>query len=382
MKILITGGAGFIGSHTTDLLIDNGYDVRVVDNLLEQVHGSKKPSYINRKAEFVKGDASDKDSWKKWLQDVNVVIHLASMAGLAQSMHEPREYCNANIMGTANFYETLIKEPQLKKNIKKIIVASSKTLYGEGAYRCREHGLAFPELRTLEQLQKRDWELHCPDCGKKMPAAPIPEEKPAQCLSVYALTKYATEKLAMMYASTLSIPTVAFRYFSVFGPRQSLSNPYTGVCSIFISRIKNKKSQVIFEDGNQIRDFIFVEDVARANLLAVKKKDFSGIYNVGSGVGQSINKVASTISKVLGGDIKPTVTNEFRYGDTRNDLSDNKKIERDLNFKPKYTFDEGIKKLIEWSETEKAIDKFEQAEQERKKLLGGYRENQLLNFLK
>ncbi|MBI2546200.1 SDR family NAD(P)-dependent oxidoreductase [Candidatus Woesearchaeota archaeon] len=370
MKILVTGGAGFIGSHTVDLLIENGYQVRVVDNLLQQVHQGRKPAYLNKKAEFVQGDVSEFSGWKKWLQDVDVVIHLASMAGLAQSMYEPRAYCNSNVMGTANFYETLVKEPELRKQVKKIIVASSKTIYGEGAYKCREHGMQYPELRTLQQLQKKDWELHCPVCNGTMEAVAIPEEKPAQNLSVYALTKYTTEKLALMFGSTLDIPTIAFRYFSVFGPRQSLSNPYTGVCSIFLSRIKNKQEPVVFEDGNQFRDFIFVEDVAQANLLAVKKGNKTSAYNVGSGIGTTINEVAKVEAELLGITVKPQVTHDFRYGDTRNDLSDNAKVHKDLGFKPQHSFKQGIQKLIEWGETQEAVDNFEKAESERKKLLG------------
>ena len=370
MRILVTGGAGFIGSHTVDLLIENGYEVRIVDNLLQQVHQGKKPAYLNRKAEFVKGDVADPAGWKKWLKDTDVIIHLASMAGLAQSMYEPAAYCNANIQGTANLYETLIKNPELSKKIKTIIVASSKTIYGEGAYKCKQHGLQFPELRPLEQLQRHDWELHCSKCNKTMETAAIPENKPAQNLSVYALTKYTTEKLALLYGTPLNIPTIAFRYFSVFGPRQSLSNPYTGVCSIFLSRIKNKQQPVIFEDGNQVRDFIFVADVARVNLLAVQKADATAVYNVGSGIGTSIYQVAATVSKVLGAKVQAQVTNDFRYGDTRNDLSDNGKVERELKFKPRYSFTDGIKELIKWGETEKAVDSFEKAELERKKLLG------------
>ena len=369
MKILVTGGAGFIGSHTVDLLIEEGYDVRIVDNLLEQVHQSKIPSYLNKKAEFIKADVSELNLWEKFLEDVDVVIHLASMAGISQSMYEPASYCNSNIMGTANLYETLIKNPEIRKQIKKIIVASSKTIYGEGAYNCEEHGLIFPDLRPLEQLQKKDWELHCPKCGKIMKAVPIPENKPDQSRSVYAVTKYATEKLSLIYGDTLDIPTIAFRYFSVFGNRQSLSNPYTGVCSIFISRIKNGQQPVIFEDGNQIRDFTYVKDIARVNLLAVEKAEETAVYNVGSGKGVSIKQVAVTIGEVIGKNVEPKITNDFRYGDTRNDLSDNSKIERELHFKVEYSFKEGIKKLVDWSKTAEAVDKFEEAEKERKKLL-------------
>jgi len=369
MKVLVTGGAGFIGSHTVDLLIEKGYDVRIVDNLLEQVHHGKKPDYLNEKAEFIKADISELSLWKKFLENVDVIIHLASMAGIGQSMYEPASYCRSNIMGTANLYETLVKNQEIRKQIKKIVVASSKTIYGEGAYNCEEHGLIFPDLRPLEQLQKKDWELHCPKCGKVMEAAPIPENKPDQSTSVYAATKYATEKLALMYGNTLNIPTTAFRYFSVFGARQSLSNPYTGVCSIFISRIKNGQQPVIFEDGNQMRDFTYVEDIARANLLALEKAKETAVYNVGSGKGVSIKQVAETIGEVLGKKVEPKITNDFRYGDTRNDLSDNSKIEKELNFKLEYSFKEGIKKLVEWSETTEAIDKFDEAEKERKKLL-------------
>jgi dTDP-L-rhamnose 4-epimerase len=370
MKVLVTGGAGFIGSHTVDLLIEKGYDVRIVDNLLEQVHHGKKPDYLNKKAEFIKADVSELSLWKKFLDNVDVVIHLASMAGIGQSMYEPTAYCNSNIMGTANLYETLIKNPEFRKQIKKIVVASSKTIYGEGAYKCEEHGLIFPNLRPLEQLQKKDWELHCPKCSKVMETAPIPENKPDQSTSVYAITKYATERLALTYGNTLNIPTIAFRYFSVFGNRQSLSNPYTGVCSIFISRIKNKQQPVIFEDGNQIRDFTYVKDIARVNLLAVEKAKDTAVYNVGSGKCVSIKQVASTIGEVLGKDVNPKITNDFRYGDTRNDLSDNSKIEKDLHFKPEYSFKDGIKKLVEWSEATEAVDKFDDAEKERLKLLG------------
>src|SRR3989338_5929054 len=299
MKILVTGGAGFIGSHTVDFLIEKGYDVRIVDNLIDQVHHGKKPSYLNPKAEFIKGDVSNLVSRKKWLQDVEVVIHLASMAGIGQSMYEPSIYCNANIQGTANLYDTLIKKPDVRKKIKKIIVASSKTIFGEGAYKCKEDGVIYPELRPLAQLKKKDWELHCPKCGNVMQTIPIPEEKPHQCLSVYALTKYATEKLSLMYGYTLNIPTIAFRYFSVFGARQSLSNPYTGVCSIFLSRIKNNQKPIIFEDGNQTRDFTYVEDIARVNLLALEKAKDTAVYNVGSGKGVSIKHAASTIGEAL-----------------------------------------------------------------------------------
>ena len=213
MKVLVTGGAGFIGSHTVDLLVNEGYKVRIVDSLIEQVHKGKKPSYLNKDAEFILGDVSNGNNWKRWLDGVEIVIHLASMTGLGQSMYKPSDYCISNIDGTARLFESLIKNTKIRKNIKKIIVASSKTIYGEGAYKCSEHGMIFPPLRTIEQLNKKDFELHCPHCSKVMQTMPIPEEKPPNCLSAYAITKYATENLAMIYGRTLKISTVAFRYF-------------------------------------------------------------------------------------------------------------------------------------------------------------------------
>jgi len=370
MKVLVTGGAGFIGSHTVDLLVNEGYKVRIVDSLIEQVHKGKKPSYLNKDAEFILGDVSNGNNWKRWLDGVEIVIHLASMTGLGQSMYKPSDYCISNIDGTARLFESLIKNTKIRKNIKKIIVASSKTIYGEGAYKCSEHGMIFPPLRTIEQLNKKDFELHCPHCSKVMQTMPIPEEKPPNCLSAYAITKYATENLAMIYGPTLNISTVAFRYFSVFGPRQSLSNPYTGVCSIFLSRIINSRQPVIFEDGSQIRDFVYVEDVARANLMALKKENFQGVYNLGTGIPQSIKQVAAAIGEVLGKKVAPKITHDFRYGDTRNDLSDNSKIEKALGFKPKISFKEGIENLVEWGKNTRALDSYDKAEKERLELLG------------
>jgi dTDP-L-rhamnose 4-epimerase len=369
-RVLITGGAGFIGSHTADMLIENGYKVTILDSLVESVHRGKKPDYLNKKARFMLGDVSKKKPWEKCLKDTDIVMHLASLTGISQSMYTPDKYCTANINGTAMLYETLLMNKKAKSRIKKIIIASSKTIYGEGAYRCTSHGIKFPELRGLNQLKKKDWEFHCPECEKAMECAPIPESKPANLLSMYAMTKYSAERMAIMYEPALQIPTVAFRYFSVFGERQSLSNPYTGVCSIFLSRILNGNQPVIFEDGQQVRDFIHVQDVARANLLAVKKEEFSGVYNIGSGKGQSIKNVALMISKILGKKTEPKITEGFRYGDTRNDLSDNSKIEKCLGFKTKISFENGISRLIEWSSRTEAKDLFDRAEKERLRILG------------
>ena len=370
MKILITGGAGFIGSHTADLLIGNGYDVTVMDIFDRQIHLDRRPKYLNERCKVVEGDIRSPDAWKKNLNGIDIIIHLAARTGIGQSMYEPVSYSDTNITGTAVFYDTLIKNPELRKGIKKIIVASSKTIYGEGAYRCKSHGTIYPEARSVNQLKKGDWEVRCPHCGETMEPAGITEEKPPQTPSIYGMTKFATERMAMMFGSALAIPTVAFRYFSAYGPRQSLSNPYTGVCSIFLSRLKNGNQPVIFEDGKQLRDYVFVKDVAKSNLLAVKKAELSGVYNIGTGKPADLMDVYSALADILGSSIKPKFTGEFRAGDTRHDFADITKAKKELGFKPDWDLKSGLKQLVEWGETQEAEDKFERAERERREKLG------------
>ena len=368
MRVLITGGAGFIGSHTTDLLLEKGFDVRVLDNLLPQIHPNGVPTYLSKKAEFVNGDVSRQDTWVNALKDVDVIIHLASLTGIAQSMYEISNYISANTIGTANMYQTILKNQNLKSQIKKIVIASSKTIYGEGSYFCKDHGVFYPSMRTIELLKSKKWDPACPQGCEASPIS-ISENKPADPRSIYALTKADVEKMAN-YFSILGIPTVVYRYFSVFGPRQSLSNPYSGVCSIFISRIKNGQQPIIFEDGNQVRDFVYVKDVAEANLLAIEK-DASGIFNIGSGTPTSIHTMAQLVARKLDSKIQSQITNEFRVGDTRSDFADISKAKKDLGFKPKWNVDQGLEKLIEWSETEKPKDLFDQTTKERNAYFGG-----------
>jgi dTDP-L-rhamnose 4-epimerase len=370
MKILITGGAGFIGSHTTDLLINKGFKVRILDNLEPQVHGNKVPGYLNPEAEFMRGDITNLKTWKKALQDIDAVIHLAAMVGVGQSMYQPLRYLRANTIGTANFYKVLVENEELRKNIQKVIVASSKSIYGEGAYKCSSHGVVYPELRPIEQLRQKDWEVHCPYCNEYVKPVGITEEKPAQNLSVYALSKFDTERLALMYGHAFQIPTIAFRYFNVYGPRQSLSNPYTGVAAIFMSRIKNGNQPIIYEDGKQVRDFVYVEDIARANLMALEKADSVDVFNVGTGKPTSILEVAETLIEIYDANIEPKITQEFRFGDNRHDFADITKIRKKLGWEPKWSLKRGFEKLVEWGETEEAVDMFEKAELERRKYLG------------
>ena len=372
MKVLVTGGAGFIGSYTIDSLVEKGYEVKVLDNLEPQVHQNGKPDYLNDSVEFVTGDVQDKNTWSKVLNDVDAIIHLAAMVGVGQSMYKPVKYLSTNTIGTANMYEAILENQKLKKQIQKIIVASSKSIYGEGTYECKIHGIIYPYHRDIAQLENKDWETHCNICGEHVEPIGITEDKPVQNLSVYALSKYDTERIAMDFSLALNISTIAFRYFNVYGPRQSLSNPYTGVIAIFLSRLKNGNLPVVYEDGNQLRDFVYVEDIAQANLLALEsKKEIIDVFNVGSGMPTSLNEILNILIELTAEeDIQPEITQRYRVGDNRHDFSNITKIEKAFNFKQKYGIKDGLKKLVEWAETQEAVDKFKEAEEERLKYLG------------
>jgi dTDP-L-rhamnose 4-epimerase len=266
-------------------------------------------------------------------------------------------------------YETILAKPELRKKIKKIVVASSKSVYGEGAYACKTCGAVNPPLRPQAQLERHDWEVHCPRCGEYVTPVAITEDKPVQNLSVYALSKYDAERISVSLGDALKIPTVAFRYSNVYGPRQSLSNPYTGVAAIFLSRAKNKNPPVIYEDGKQLRDFIYVEDVARANVAALEK-DVSEVYNIGTGRTSSILDIANTITGIVGSNAEPRITQEFRAGDNRHDYADVAKARRELGFEARWQLKKGMEKLAEWSESEQATDMFEKAEDERRRYVG------------
>ncbi len=368
-KVLVTGGLGFVGSHTVDELVKRGYEVKVIDNLEKQVHGGVMPSYINKDATYIKGDIRHRKSWIEALKDVDSIIHLAGSVGIGQSFWEAKKYMDTNVSGTALLYELLTKDVDLRKRIRKLVIASSKSIYGEGSYICEEHGLQAPEVRPINQLQQRIWEVKCPVCGKAMSPTGVNESKFPQNLNPYSLSKYATERLAMDYSYSLGIPTVAFRYFNIYGERQSLSNPYTGVMAIFLSRIKNKNSPFLFEDGKQMRDYIYVKDTARFNADALEKGD--GVYNLGTGSGTSLLEVVQKLNEALNTDIQPTISNEFRPGDNRHDYADIKRLVRDFGETEFTPLEKGIKLLTKWSESVNSVDRFEKEESERKKFLGG-----------
>jgi dTDP-L-rhamnose 4-epimerase len=341
-RALVTGGAGLIGSHVTDLLRREGWSVRVLDNLEPQTHRNGKPAWIGEDVEFIEGDVVDRETVAAALRDIDVVFHQAAYGGY---MPEIAKYVRVNSFGTAQMLE-IIREQNLP--IKKIVVASSQAVYSEGAATCPEHGLVFPDVRPVEQLQLGDWLVHCPICQAVTTSAPTPERAPVGGETVYGLTKVDQEKLVLLWGKQIGIPTVALRYSCTYGPRQSIFNPYTGVIAIFCTRLLNDLPPVLYEDGEQTRDFSFVEDIARANLLAAESDKLDGLpVNVGSGAGVSIREVAEQIADALDIHITPEVNGEFRPGEMRHLTSGTERI-RAAGYSPKVDLATGIGRYLDW----------------------------------
>lgn len=365
-KILVTGGAGFIGSHIIDQLLEKGHDVVVMDNLDPQVHeNGNLPDYLAKNLEFLRGDVTKKEEFSKTLQDIDVVYHEASAVGVGQSMYKIAHYMNSNCMGTANLLDYLANE---NHNVKKVVVAASMSSYGEGLYECESCGKVRPNLRSEDDVNSGNWDPLCPHCKKQLKAIPTPETAEQYCNSIYAIGKKVQEDMVLNVGKTYGIPSVALRYFNVYGPRQSLSNPYTGVAAIFMSRIKAGNKPVIYEDGLQTRDFISVHDIARANVMAMEQKsaDYQR-FNVGSGIPLTIKSIAETLAKLYGKEeITPDIQNKFRKGDVRHCYADISKIQNKLNWNPTISFEEGMKEYIEWSRKQESVDMFDKAAQELK----------------
>jgi len=360
--VLVTGGAGFIGSHLVDALVEKGYEVRILDNLDPQVHTrEEKPDYLAPEAEFIEGDVRDEESVIKALEGIEVVFHLAAAVGVGQSMYQIKHYMQVNTLGTAVLLEHILED---KSEVKKLIVASSMSIYGEGAYLCPECGVVYPMLRSDEQLKSGRWEMLCPKCGKVVGPIPTPEDKPLYPTSIYAISKRDQEEMCLTVGRAYGLPTVALRYFNVYGPRQSLNNPYTGVAAIFSSRIKNNNPPPIYEDGLQTRDFVYVKDIVKASILSMEKhKANYKALNVGTGKPVSIREVAETLIKLYGKSIKPKIMNRYRSGDIRHCYADISKIKK-LGFKPEYSFEEGMKELVSWAQSQEAVDMTEKAMKE------------------
>jgi len=360
-KILITGGAGFIGSFLTDEFLSAGLKVRIMDNLDPQVHGPAAdwPPYLDSRAELVRGDVRSRADWEKALDGVDYVSHHAAAVGVGQSMYEIEHYMSVNTQGTALLLDILAKE---KHKVKKLMVASSMSNYGEGSCRCPEHGLVFPLPRDREQLLARQWEMLCPICGVEVEPAPTAEDKPLQPTSYYSLSKMDQELMVLLFGRTYKLPVTALRYFNVYGPRQALSNPYTGVAAIFSSRLLNNNQPLIFEDGLQSRDFIHVTDIARANRLALESHEADGeVFNVGSGRPLTVRYMAEALADHLGLAIKPEIAGQFREGDIRHCHADISKIKEKLGFEAEVKFEQGVGDLVDWVRKQEADDRLGEA---------------------
>jgi dTDP-L-rhamnose 4-epimerase len=358
-RVLITGGAGFIGSHVADLLLEQGYAVRVLDVLAAQVHGPSgaRPEYLSPDAELMVGDVRNPDAVARALGGVDAVIHLAASVGVGQSMYDIVAYVDVNEVGTAVLLEALAKHP-----VKRLVVASSMSIYGEGLAKNRHGALVAPAERSLSQLQHGRWELEAAD-GERLQPVPTPESKMPALSSVYALNKYAQERLCLIAGRAYSIPTVALRFFNVFGPRQALSNPYTGVLAIFGSRLLNGRPPLVFEDGLQQRDFVHVSDVAEACRLALESdRAIDQVFNIGFGERRSVLSIAEDLARVMGRtQITPHVTGKYRAGDIRHCFADISRSREILGFAPRTDFRAALGELAEWLSRQVAEDRVEQA---------------------
>lgn len=355
MRVLITGGAGFIGSHLSDHLLARGYDVRIFDSLLPQVHaGGRKPDYLNPDAEFVKGDVRDRDAVRDALAGVDAVVHLAARVGVGQSMYAIDDYASANTLGTATVLQCLIDRP-----VERLVVASSMSIYGEGLYRTTEGRLETAGRRSMDDIRQGRWEPVAEDGSPLLPV-PTPESKPPDLASVYALSKFDQERLSLLVGSAYGVPTIALRFFNVYGTRQALSNPYTGVLAIFASRLLNGRPPLVFEDGQQRRDFVSVHDVVDACRLALERPASAvagRAYNVGSGTALAVADIARLLAAELGLAVAPEITGRYRVGDVRHCFAELSLAERRLGYRPARPLREGLSELTEWLRRQRADDR-------------------------
>jgi len=339
---LVTGGAGLIGSHLVDLLLMHGCRVRILDNLEPEVHRRGKPAWVPEEVEFLFGQVQNSEDVEKALKGVDFVFHQAAFTGFSTDATKDFE---TNAIGTARIYETIARRGF---PVQKIVVASSQAVYGEGKYRCQMHGIQYPETRSVEQLRRHQWDPTCRQCGRALEPLPTDEASAKQGSTPYAISKYAGERLAMSYGRKLGIPTVALRYAVGYGPRQSVHNAYVGPISIFSMRLLNNLPPVVYEDGRQLRDWIFVEDVARANLFVVEdeRTDFEA-YNVGTGTPTPVREIADLVAQHLGKNVPPRIAGEFRPGDTRHLIHDVTKLKA-LGFAAQTPLAEGVRRYLDW----------------------------------
>lgn len=366
-RVLISGGAGFIGSHLALRLKRKGCRVTVIDNLSKQVHGDalRSPLYraIRGVVAFIKGDVRDKALWRRALKGQDAVVHLAAETGTGQSMYEIDRYVDVNVRGTAAMLEELSGG---RTEVKKILVASSRAVYGEGRYRCSAHGVVFPSSRKEVDLRRGDFSVKCPTCGKAAGTLPTDEDSRLQPGSIYGMTKRAQEELVLLAGRARGIPAVALRYQNVYGPGQSMSNPYTGILSIFSTRFLNGHGIDIYEDGTESRDFIYLDDAVRATILALERPAANGqALNVGSGASTDVLTVARTLARELDAAAPIEITGHYRVGDIRHNTADLARSRKVLGFTPRYPFTRGVREFVRWVKGQKVQpDRYEESRKE------------------
>jgi dTDP-L-rhamnose 4-epimerase len=353
-NILITGGAGFIGSHLVDYISDNStHNITVYDCLDPQVHPlqNEAPDYLNESATFINGSVNDYEKFKEVILENEIIFHLAAKVGVGQSMYDVSRYTKTNILGLTNLLDILVNSDH---NVKKIVLSSSNTVYGEGKVSCSKCGVVLPKLRSKNRLKSKEWELQCPTCGGKVKSLLTDEKTPYDSKSIYALSKKVQEEVTLMIGKTYGLDISILRLFLVYGPRQSPSNPYTGVCANFCTRLLNGNRPIIFEDGLQTRDFVNVKDVCQALFLSINSQSANAeIFNVGTGIPITIKEVADTLIQKINPDLSPIYNQKYRIGDIRHCTADISKIKTILGYSPKIAFNEGIGEYIEWIKTQK-----------------------------
>ncbi len=359
MRVLITGGAGFIGSHTADMLLAAGHQVRILDLLDPQIHGCSEtfPDYLDRRIECRRGDVRNLETVQSALDEIDAVFHFAAETGVGQSMYDLQSYVDTNCVGTATVLEAIIKS---KRRLNRFVLASSRAVYGEGSYCCAQHGTVHPPVRPREQLEAGDFSPHCPICSSLLDSVPTGEDTPPVPVSVYGWTKKHQEDLCLYAAETFQIPTVILRYFNVYGSRQSLKNPYTGVVTVFYNRILAGKPAFLYERGSPIRDFVHVNDVARANLLALDAAIRThAVINIGSGQSVTIADIANTLANTMGRDAAFVSNTEFRVGDIFACVANLERANRLLGYEPRTSLDAGMKEFALWAHTQHATDEYD-----------------------
>jgi dTDP-L-rhamnose 4-epimerase len=364
-NILITGGAGFIGFRLALTLVAKGHNVRVLDNLAPQIHGADpecSPLFrsIQGKVEFFRGSVTSRDDLMKVLPGMDTVVHLAAETGTGQSMYAIQHYSDVNIGGTALLLDLIANEPF---PVRKIVVASSRAVYGEGKYRCAQHGLVFPSSRSAGDMEAGDFDVHCPVCNVAAQVVPTDEETPVRPSSVYGITKLTQEQMVLTVGRAIGISALAFRYQNVYGPGQSLSNPYTGILSIFSTRIRNGNGINIFEDGKESRDCVFIDDVVGATVKGIEyEAPLVDVFNVGSGVATDVLTIANTLQRLLGGSVPIEVSGQFRPGDIRHNVADLRKVRAVLGFEPSVSIEEGLRRFVAWVKSEEVqADRYEES---------------------